>query len=86
MGFSSELAANIKAARKAAGWTQAEMAMMIGTSQAAMASYEAGRRMPRLVTMARICMATDQEIGDLVPEAEPDQVVPDGQMELVLDE
>lgn len=44
---------NIKRIREAAGMTQKSLAKEMGTSQQAVANYEAGRRKPKIKTLVR---------------------------------
>ena len=55
-------------ARRRAGLTQQELAQRAGTSQPAVAAYEAGRRTPTLATLERMLAACGQE---LVVDARP---------------
>ena len=48
----------IKESRLAAGLTQAELARRAGTSQPAIAAYEAGDKVPRVATLERLLEAT----------------------------
>lgn len=48
----------IKESRTAAGLTQAELARRAGTSQPAIAAYEAGDKVPRVATLERLLEAT----------------------------
>lgn len=50
----TEVAALLRASREQAGMTQEELARVAGTSQSTLASYETGRREPRLSTLRRI--------------------------------
>lgn len=52
----------IKLARHDAGLSQRELARRAGTSQAAIAAYESGRRSPSLETLARIVRAAGQDL------------------------
>lgn len=47
----------IKESRTAAGLTQAELARRAGTSQPAIAAYEAGDKVPRVATLERLLQA-----------------------------
>ena len=59
----STWAANlIKLARRDAGLSQRELARRAGTSQGAIAAYEAGKRSPTLETLARIVRAAGQDL------------------------
>ncbi len=50
-------AAQIRAAREAAGLSQAELAARAGTSQPAVSAYESGARRPAKLTVARLLAA-----------------------------
>jgi transcriptional regulator with XRE-family HTH domain len=52
----------IKLARHDGGLSQRELARRAGTSQAAIAAYESGRRSPTLQTLARIVRAAGQDL------------------------
>jgi transcriptional regulator with XRE-family HTH domain len=52
----------IKLARGDAGLSQRELARRAGTSQGAIAAYEAGKRSPTLETLARIVRAAGQDL------------------------
>ena len=59
----SEWAANlIRLARRQSRLSQRELARRSGTSQAAIAAYESGRRQPTLETLARIVRAAGQDL------------------------
>lgn len=60
----------IREARERAGFTQAELAKRIGTSQPAIARYERARTMPDLPTLHRIVEACGLELR--VELAKPD--------------
>ncbi len=49
-----DVAANLRAARRRAGLTQAELAKRAGTSQATLSAYERGRKRPSIDTLARL--------------------------------
>jgi transcriptional regulator with XRE-family HTH domain len=49
-------------ARKESGLTQRDLARRAGTSQAAIAAYEAGKRSPTLDTLARIVRAAGKDL------------------------
>lgn len=59
MGWAGNL---IKLARMEAGLTQRELARRAGTSQSAIAAYEAGRKEPSLPTIKRIVRGAGQEL------------------------
>ncbi|MFN2390093.1 MAG: helix-turn-helix transcriptional regulator [Actinomycetota bacterium] len=52
----------IHLARSDSGLSQRELARLAGTSQAAIASYEAGKRSPTLDTLARIVRAAGRDL------------------------
>lgn len=52
----------IKESRLRRGLTQSELAALAGTSQSAIASYEAGRKSPTMVTLVRILGAVGLEL------------------------
>jgi ribosome-binding protein aMBF1 (putative translation factor) len=52
-----ELHRQIAAARHRMGWTQAELARRMGTTQSAIAELESGRVLPRLRTLHRLAEA-----------------------------
>lgn len=52
----------IRLARHDGGLSQRELAQRAGTSQAAIAAYESGRRSPTLETLARIVRAAGQDL------------------------
>ena len=57
-------------------WTQRALAKAAGTSQAAIAAYEAGRRSPTLETLARIVRAAGQDLRiQVVPYDEHDDAI-----------
>ena len=51
------VASNIKAARKAKGWTQTDLALASGVSFRGIQDIETGRRSPRPDTLSAICGA-----------------------------
>ena len=58
----------IKRLRERAGLTQARLAALGGTSQPAIAAYEAGRRSPNVETVARLARGAGLELAiDFVP-------------------
>jgi transcriptional regulator with XRE-family HTH domain len=58
----------VKRLRERAGVTQARLAALAGTSQPAIAAYEAGRRTPTLRTLHRLSRAVDLDLAvDFVP-------------------
>ncbi len=52
----------IRLARRDSGLSQRELAKRAGTSQAAVAAYESGRRAPTLDTLARIIRAAGRDL------------------------
>lgn len=52
----------IRLARRDSGLSQRELARLAGTSQAAIAAYEGGRRSPTLETLARIVRAAGRDL------------------------
>ncbi len=55
----------VKAARKKAGLTQAELGEKLGVSGSMVGQYETGRRSPKMETLQRIADALDIHILDL---------------------
>jgi transcriptional regulator with XRE-family HTH domain len=66
-----EAAILLRTARTRAGLTQRSLAQRAGTSQAAVAAIESGRKQPTVATLDRLLRAAGTE---LVP-ADPDQAV-----------
>lgn len=58
LGPEFELARSLIEARTAAGLTQAELALRMGTTQSVIARLEAGRVQPTTATLQRIARAT----------------------------
>lgn len=56
----------IKAARKAAGMTQAQLAEKIGSATITIQQYEAGKRQPRIEQLQKIASALGLYASDLV--------------------
>ncbi|WP_353215833.1 helix-turn-helix domain-containing protein [Salinisphaera hydrothermalis] len=56
------LGAAIKAARKRAGLTQAQLAQRMHTTQSVIARLEAGRQFPSVETLDQIAQATDSHL------------------------
>lgn len=52
----------IRLARMESGLSQRELARLAGTSQAAIASYEGGKRSPTVDTLLRIVRATGRDL------------------------
>src|SRR5918995_165504 len=61
----------LRAARKAAGLTQAELARRAGVTQSVISAYEAGRREPSVATLSRL---VDAAGATLQLHVEPHQV------------
>jgi uncharacterized protein len=61
----------LRAARRAAGLTQAELGRRAGVTQSVISAYEAGRREPALSTLTRLIQATG---ADLHLEVKPRSV------------
>ena len=61
----------IREARRRAGFTQAELAKRVGTSQPAIARYERARSMPDLATLHRIVEACGLELRLELAESDP---------------
>lgn len=57
-----DAASSLRAARAAAGLTQADLARRAGTSQATISQYERGRKDPTAATFVRLLEATGSEI------------------------
>jgi transcriptional regulator with XRE-family HTH domain len=57
-----EAANLIRNARRESGLTQAELARLSGTSQPTLATYEAGRTLPRLDTLARLLECSGHQL------------------------
>ncbi|HVA06282.1 MAG TPA: helix-turn-helix transcriptional regulator [Acidimicrobiales bacterium] len=57
-----EIATLIRDARREAGLTQAELAHRSGTSQPTLATYEAGRALPRFDTLERLAKCSGHEL------------------------
>ncbi len=57
-----DVGSTIRAAREAAGLTQAQLAERSGTSQATLSAYEHGRKMPSAETLGRVLAATGSRL------------------------
>jgi uncharacterized protein len=57
-----DVGAMLRRAREAAGWSQAEVAAMAGTSQSAVARYETGAAVPSLATLERLLAACGERM------------------------
>ena len=55
----AEVAGQVAAQRAARGLSQAELAVLTGTTQSAIARLESGRRAPRIDTLLRVANALD---------------------------
>ena len=73
----SSIGTRIKAARKAAGKTQAQLAELIGCATITIRQYEADKRLPSIIQMRRIAAALDVYVADLV-EGHWNQFAADG--------
>jgi transcriptional regulator with XRE-family HTH domain len=62
-----DAALTLRAARRASGLTQAQLASRTGTSQATVSAYENGRKQPSLDTLARLLAAAGWRLA-LEPE------------------
>lgn len=79
----------VRIARNRAGLTQAQLALLASTSQAAISAYESGRRSPSVDTLSRILQAAGFELRMRI--APPDshdaarhtaeQLLPEGQVD-----
>ncbi|MFS4437578.1 helix-turn-helix domain-containing protein [Paracoccaceae bacterium GXU_MW_L88] len=56
----------VQSARKAAGFTQHDLAEMIGRSVEAVSNIERGASLPPLDTLSAICIALDMELTDII--------------------
>jgi len=59
----------LRAARRAAGLSQRQLAEAVGTSQATVSAYEAGRKQPSVTTLARLLATCGAEL-EVRPAAE----------------
>jgi ribosome-binding protein aMBF1 (putative translation factor) len=57
-----ELGAAVRGLRSARGWSQAELASAAGTTQSAVARFEAGGTVPTLPLLGRIARALDADL------------------------
>lgn len=64
----AEFAANVRAARKRRGLTQAEVARRVGHSRASLANIEAGRQDAPMVTLLRLCGVLGTTPTQLLPK------------------
>jgi transcriptional regulator with XRE-family HTH domain len=65
-----DTAASLRAARRSAGLTQAELARRAGTSQATVSAYEHGRKLPSVETLGRLLAAAGARLA-VVPASSP---------------
>ena len=65
----ADLASTIRHARADAGLTQADLAARAGTSQPALARYEAGTNLPTLPTLERLLSACGRQLEIQTPPA-----------------
>lgn len=63
---------NLKYQRKEAGYTQQELAKIVGTSQGSIAQWETGRHLPRVDTLRKLADLFGCTIDDLLRE-EPEE-------------
>jgi predicted nucleotidyltransferase/DNA-binding XRE family transcriptional regulator len=61
----------LRNARRAAGLTQAELALRAGVTQSVISAYESGRREPALSTLSRLVEATGAALQLRVQHREP---------------
>lgn len=66
--YSVNFKTTLKQLRKKAGLTQAELALAIGTSQAAVAAYETGTKAPELAKLPAIAKALGVSVAELFEE------------------
>ncbi|MCM1228335.1 MAG: helix-turn-helix domain-containing protein [Clostridium sp.] len=59
-------AENLKKLREAKGWTQAELANMVGVGQPAIAQYEMGIKVPNIVVGLLLAKKLDTTCEELV--------------------
>jgi transcriptional regulator with XRE-family HTH domain len=55
--------ATLTAARRQAGFSQAELATRAGTSQATISAYESGRKAPSVATLERLLATTGSRLA-----------------------
>lgn len=63
----------LAASRRAAGWTQRELAARAGTSGPTIAAYESGAKEPRFDTLARLLGATGRSLTVVAEPPERDR-------------
>ena len=71
--YSVNFKTTLKQLRKKAGLTQAELAVAIGTSQAAVANYESGSKAPELAKLPAIAKALGVAVAELFEEGQTGQ-------------
>jgi transcriptional regulator with XRE-family HTH domain len=71
--YSVNFKTTLKQLRKKAGLTQAELAIAIGTSQAAVANYESGTKAPELAKLPAIAKALGVTVAELFEEGQTGQ-------------
>lgn len=59
---------NIHNLRKKAGFTQKQLAEKVGVNEVTIRSYEAKKYNPKINTLAKLCVALDCKITDLIDE------------------
>lgn len=59
---------NIHNLRKKAGFTQKQLAEKVGVNEVTIRSYEAKKYNPKMNTLAKLCVALDCKITDLIDE------------------
>jgi transcriptional regulator with XRE-family HTH domain len=65
--------AEIRAARRTAGFSQAQLARLGGTSQPTLAAYETGRKQPSVATLSRLLAVAGVRLEAVRrPRREPD--------------
>jgi len=79
----------IKDARKKAKLSQKELGMKLGVSQAMIAQYESGKRIPKLGTLQKLANALDVPIGELmfyasmIDEKAPEFITPTNNLDFL---
>jgi len=61
-----EIADNIAAAIKGSGKTQAQIALEVGITKTVISDYIAGRSVPSVLTLAKLCAALDCTYEDIL--------------------
>ena len=62
----SEIRKNLKDAIKQSGFTQKELAELIGVKQPQISCYIGGKKMPALDTFANLCVILDVDPADIL--------------------